>query len=61
VYVTPKDAKKSNKPAAGPAVMRKNGKSRLRKEIMQGYITDIDFLLEESIDSELEEQLREDN
>jgi superfamily I DNA/RNA helicase len=34
VYVTPKDAKKSSKPA-GPSVLRKNGKSRLVKEMME--------------------------
>jgi superfamily I DNA/RNA helicase len=38
VYVTPKDAKKSNKPVAGPAVRRKNGKSRLVKEMMEAEL-----------------------
>jgi len=37
VYVTPKDAKKTSKPA-GPAVRRKNGKSRLVKEMMEAEL-----------------------
>lgn len=37
IYITPKDAKKTNK-AAGPAVLRKNGKSRLIKEMMEAEL-----------------------